>query len=165
MQVACAILEASRVCKLVRPAQVMAWSTAAAEGGGHGRRHARRERQAYPAQHAARQRCCTLGCERSFRTGRRAHVHCCSQCSVGEHTDRCDHAWTKFIHRMARQNLSVFVVESCDRVAGLQHIHYCRQPPNKAEVDADGIEPTETAAMEGAILVQSSSSEAGGGVY
>ena len=102
----------------------MAWWAAADGGGGRvGRRHACHERQARQSSH---QQCSTPGCERCFRAGRCFHRHCCSQCTVGEYTDRCNSTWERYILRAARQSLPVCASDSCERVAGLQHIHCCQ---------------------------------------
>jgi len=74
--------------------------------------------------------CRTSGCVREYRKTR--HSHCCSICSVGRHTARCDAEWDNFQHRRMRaqrralrSSLTVCMLPGCGRAAGLGHTHCC----------------------------------------
>ena len=88
-----------------------------------GRRERRRAAATREVAHATQ--CSTPGCERSFRTRRCFHNHCCSLCTVGSHTARCDEHWRRFQRDGARRRLSICAVRTCGRLAGLTHVHCC----------------------------------------
>ena len=74
--------------------------------------------------------CQNPGCGREYRRAR--HRHCCSLCSVGRHTPRCDDDWVAYQRRIsraqqrvARRVLTVCENQSCRRVAGLGHTRCC----------------------------------------
>ena len=67
--------------------------------------------------------CSTIGCGRRYVKCR--HAHCCSLCSMGHHTDRCDAKWTKFRAATLRLRVSSCLILNCQRAAGAGHIHCC----------------------------------------
>ena len=67
--------------------------------------------------------CSTVGCGRRYTRCR--HAHCCSPCSMGHHTDRCDAKWARFRAATLRLRISSCLVPSCQRAAGTGHIHCC----------------------------------------
>ena len=103
----------------------LASSTAPAASAWRRRRHRR--------VNAARQgtdglfACTISGCTRRYKYGQ--HRHCCGWCSIGAHTDRCDHAWQKVQMKQWRGSIiiSVCATEGCGRTAGQSHIHCCTQ--------------------------------------
>ena len=88
-----------------------------------GRRERRRAAATREVAHATQ--CSTPGCERSFRTRRRFHNRCCSLCTVGSHTARCDEHWRRVQRDGARRRWSICTVRTCGRLAGLTHVHCC----------------------------------------
>ena len=67
--------------------------------------------------------CSTTGCGRRYTKCR--HAHCCSLCSMGHHTDRCDAKWARFRAATLRLRISSCLVLNCQRAAGAGHIHCC----------------------------------------
>ena len=67
--------------------------------------------------------CSTTGCGRRYTKCR--HAHCCSLCSVGAHTERCEHKWSRFQAASLRLRVSTCVVPGCERAAGSGHTHCC----------------------------------------
>ena len=97
---------------------------AASDGARHlGRRERRRAATTREVAHAMQ--CNTPGCARSSRTRKRFHNHCCSLCTVGSHTARCDEHWRRFQRDGARRRLSICAVSTCGRLAGLTQAHCC----------------------------------------
>ena len=67
--------------------------------------------------------CTTPGCTRRYKFGQ--HRHCCGWCSIGAHTEGCDHAWLKVQMRALRTEVSVCTTIGCRRAAGRNHLHCC----------------------------------------
>ena len=71
--------------------------------------------------------CAMPHCERYYVRCR--HKHCCSMCSVGQHTARCDDEWRRYqerqIRAQARAMITQCVVRACTRIAGVGHVHCC----------------------------------------
>ena len=116
------------------PAATAAGGLAITPNADAGRRERNRDR---PRQHGRggdiqprRGRVCSApGCTREYL--RASHHHCCSMCSVGGHTDRCDMDWHKYSRRQrraqertSRGQLTACSIQGCLRVSGLGH-HTC----------------------------------------
>ena len=76
--------------------------------------------------------CATPGCGREY--ARTRHRNCCSMCTVGAHTARCEADFAKFSRRLSRAMrreqrgaLTTCSTPTCLRVAGLGH-HTCCRP-------------------------------------
>ena len=67
--------------------------------------------------------CSTTGCGRRYTKCR--HAHYCSLCSMGAHTERCEHKWSRFQAASLRLRVSTCVIPGCDRAAGSGHTHCC----------------------------------------
>ena len=90
----------------------------AAEGALAGSRRWRRNRQS--------RQCMKPGCERHYV--RCKHKHCCSLCSFGQHTERCDDDWQLFQERQQRERSRTQITPcatGCGNFAGVGHVHCC----------------------------------------
>ena len=67
--------------------------------------------------------CATVGCGRRYVKSK--HRLCCSWCSVGGHTQRCDHDWSRLQSQRLRQEISECLMPGCGRAAGYGHTHCC----------------------------------------
>ena len=75
-------------------------------------------------------RCQVRGCNREYRRTR--HAHCCSFCTFGRHSTRCNNEWNRFCRRRDRArrdalrgSLTICDNPFCRRVAGLCHTRCC----------------------------------------
>ena len=75
-------------------------------------------------------RCQVRGCNREYRRTR--HAHCCSFCTFGRHSTRCNNEWNRFCRRrdrarrdVLRGSLTICDNSFCRRVAGLCHTRCC----------------------------------------
>ena len=84
-------------------------------------------RRQCPSLELRERQCAMPHCERYYVRCR--HKHCCSMCSVGQHTARCDDEWRRYqerqIRAQARAMITQCVVRACTRIAGVGHVHCC----------------------------------------
>ena len=70
--------------------------------------------------------CMKPGCERHYV--RCKHKHCCSLCSFGRHTERCDEDWQLFQERQQRarnRTRITLCAAGCGLYAGVGHVRCC----------------------------------------